>query len=335
MKKILLAILLLPLLFSCNKDKKALQPKSNFEENKKILDLEINRLNLSKNKSSSLQINSVNTNNFNLENYIEETYGQDGSNLFNGLTNGATNEIVIPNNLQYLDSQTPFQLNESIKSEFQQITNFDDIYQNNNVSPAMRFKLDELKSSLLQLSSQKIEDVIYNGDETAISNESVFVDNLESEVTQKINLFNNTIGETFSLTPTEQNQLLMASYLADESLNNTNINLDYLNNLNNNLQVNSLIKVNGFFKSVLNVLKTVAKIVLVVVVSVAIVAAVVATGAVLGALIGSIAITQGGIAVGYLGGEVVGALIGLYVGSKYIASEKYSNSRLIGWIAGL
>jgi hypothetical protein len=334
MKKYAL-ILLIPIIVSCGKEKLITNKNDIFSEEKKVLDTEIKRLSQVKNQHKTLQTNSYDYNDFNYRAYVEGIYGYDAGIFYDNILNHTTNEIEIPNDLQYLDTQTPYEISQTINSEFQQITNFDEILQNQNVSMAMQNKLNELKTSLLNLGENKFSDAIYNNDETILQDENSYIQNLENEVSQILNDFNLSIGANFTLTPAEQNQLLMSSYLAGESLNNSSSLINYFNNLDNSLQVNSSdIALNGFFKSVLNTLKTIAKVVLVIVVSVAIVAAVVATGAVLGALVGaSLSLIVGGTAVA--GGSTAGALFGLLIGGQYISSEKYQDSRLVNWMVNL
>lgn len=332
MKKYAL-FLLIPIAISCSKEKSENFSKDIFSENKKIIDTEYQRLSDAKNKTNKLQTNSINSINFEYRDYVMDTYGNEGGIFYDNITKNITNEIIIPNDLQFLDSQSPQEISQSINSEYRQITNFDDILQSQNVSIAMKNKLNELRTNLLVISENKFNDAIYNNDVSILNNENVYIENLENEVAQKLNIFNLSLGTNFSLTPLEQNQLLMSSYLAQESLNNTGSLINYFDSLQNNVQVMASSKaVNGFFKSVLNVLKTIAKVVLVVVVSVAIVLAVVAAGAVLGALTGAVLVT-GGVAVA--SGATAGAIFGGLIGAHYIASDRYQNSRLLNWMIDL
>ena len=239
--------------------------------------------------------------------------------LYDEIIDNALPEIVIPNDLQYLDNQSPFELSQTINLEFQRITNFDDIFQNNNISAPVKNKLNDLKLSLLNIGKSKFDEAIYNNDESIINDEAAYIQNLENEVSQELNNFNLSIGTSFTLTPAEKNQLLISSYLAGESMNNSEVLMSHFQDMQSPLQISSTnITVNGFFKSVLKVLKAIAVVVLVIVVTAAIVAAVVAVGALIGGVTGAVLVV-GGAAVA--SGATAGALFGLYIGGSYIASD--------------
>lgn len=218
------------------------------------------------------------------------------------------------------NSSTPEILFQKINSDLTAFCDLNGITDALRTSPAVRESINGISATLQNIASTEMNDYIYNNVDTTSFNEDNYYNSIKLKATAAINNYMYNVGNSISLNPNEQINILVASNYALQMVNTIDFRAFLRDQGTNNLSVQSInnlsnVKVNGFFSSIFNVVAKVAKVIAATVVTAVVVIASAAVGAVLGSGFASI--------------DPSGTDKGEYAGFSAIGGAAYGLDRMI------